>query len=36
MPDAGGKIKGIALSGKAGETLERIKREEAAFRSEER
>lgn len=27
MPDAAGNIKGIALSGKAGETLERIKRE---------
>jgi hypothetical protein len=25
MPDAGGNIKGIALTGKAGETLERIK-----------
>ena len=27
MPDAAGKIKGIALTGKAGETLDRIKRE---------
>jgi hypothetical protein len=29
MPDAAGNIKGITLSGKAGETLERIKRREA-------
>lgn len=28
MPDDGGNIKGIALTGKAGETLERIKRKE--------
>lgn len=28
MPDASGNIKGIALGGKAGETLERIKRQE--------
>ena len=29
MPDAAGNIKGIVLSGKAGEVLERIKRQEA-------
>jgi hypothetical protein len=28
MPDAGGNIKGISLSGKAGEVLDRIKRQE--------
>ncbi len=28
MPDAGGNIKGIALSGKAGEVLDKIKRQE--------
>lgn len=31
MPDAAGNIKGIALSGKAGETLERIKVNEVHF-----
>jgi hypothetical protein len=29
MPDAAGNIKGIVLSGKAGETLEKIKQEKA-------
>lgn len=35
MPDAAGNIKGIALGGKAGETLERIRQRERIKRLRE-